>query len=84
MQETQVRSLGLEDPLREGNGNPLSILAWKIPRAEEPGRLQSMESQRIGHDLVTKNKFQAKGHLVSTEACVGNGDCSFCSLSTRI
>ena len=39
----------------EGNGNPLSILAWKIPWMEEPGRLQSMGgSQRVGHDLVTK------------------------------
>ena len=60
-----------------------SILAWKIPETEEPGRLQSMESQRTGHDLVTKNKFQAKGDLVSTEACVRNGDRSFCSLRTR-
>ena len=39
-----------------GNGNPLSILAWKIPWTEEPGRLQSIGSQRVGHDLVTKPK----------------------------
>ena len=34
----------------EGNGNPLSILAWRIPWAEEPGELQSMGLQRVGHD----------------------------------
>ena len=34
----------------EGNGNPLSILAWRIPWTEKPGRLQSMGSQRVGHD----------------------------------
>ena len=34
----------------EGNGNPLSTLAWKIPWKEEPGRIQSMGSQRVGHD----------------------------------
>ena len=84
MWETWVRSLGWEDPLEKEMATHSSIPAWTIPWTEEPGRLQSMESQRIGHDLVTKNKFQAKGHLVSTEACVGNGDCSFCSLSTRI
>ena len=84
MQETWVRSLSLEDPLEKEMATHSSIPAWTIPWTEEPGRLQSMESQRIGHDLVTKNKFQAKGHLVSTEACVGNGDCSVCSLSTRI
>ena len=37
----------------EGNGNHSSILAWRIPRTEEPGRLQSMGSQRVGHDWAT-------------------------------
>ena len=37
-----------------GNGNPLQYLAWEIPCTEEPGRLQSMASQRVGHDLATK------------------------------
>ena len=50
MQETQVRSLGWEDPLEEGMGTHSSILAWKIPRTEKPGRLQSTGSQSIGHD----------------------------------
>ena len=45
MQENFVRFLGWEDPLEEENGNPLSILAWRIPWTEEPGRLQSMGLQ---------------------------------------
>ena len=49
-QETRVRSLGWEDPLEEGAATHSSILAWRIPWTEEPGGLQSMESQRVGHD----------------------------------
>ena len=45
MQETWVRFLGLEDPLKKGMATHFSILAGRIPRAEEPGRLQSMGSQ---------------------------------------
>ena len=50
MQETQVRSLGWEDPLEKEMAAHSSILAWRIPRMEEPGGLQSMGSQRVGHD----------------------------------
>ena len=50
MQETRVRSLGQEDPLEKGVAPYFSILAWRIPWTEEPGRLQSMGSQRVGHD----------------------------------
>ena len=53
MQETQVQSLGQEDPLEKEMANHSSILAWKIPWMEEPGRLQSLGSQRVGHDTVT-------------------------------
>ena len=53
MQETWVRSLGHEDTLEKGMAIHSSILAWKIPRTEEPGRLQSTGSQRIGHNWVT-------------------------------
>ena len=53
MQEMQVQSLGLEDPLEEEMAAHSSILAWKILWTEELGRLQSMESQRVGHDSVT-------------------------------
>ena len=49
VQETQVRSLGWEDPLEEEMATHSSTLAWKIPWTEEPGRLQSMGSQRVGH-----------------------------------
>ena len=45
-----VRSLGQEDPLEEGMATHSSILAWRIPWIEEPGRLQSMGLQRVGHD----------------------------------
>ena len=50
MQETWVQSLGLEDLLEKEMATHSSILAWKIPWMEEPGRLQSMESQRVRHD----------------------------------
>ena len=49
-QETWVRSLDWEDPLEEGMATHPSILAWKIAWTEEPGRLQSMGLQRVGHD----------------------------------
>ena len=50
MQETQVRSLGQEDPLEKEMAIHSSTIAWKIPWTEEPGRLQSMGPQRVGHD----------------------------------
>ena len=50
MWETWVRSLGWEDTLEKGMATHCSIFAWRIPWAEEPGRLQSMWSQRVGHD----------------------------------
>ena len=50
MQETQVRSLGWEDPLEKEMAAYSSIVAWKIPWTEEPGRLQSMGSQSVGHN----------------------------------
>ena len=50
MQETQVLSLAWEDPLEKGVATHSSILAWRVPWTEEPGRLQSMASHRVGHD----------------------------------
>ena len=50
VQETQVRSLGWEDPLEKEMATHSTILAWKISWTEEPGGLQSMGSQRVGHD----------------------------------
>ena len=52
-QETQVRSLGWEDPLEEEMATHLNILAWRIPWTEEPCGLQSMGSQRVGHKWAT-------------------------------
>ena len=50
MQETQVRSLGQEDPQEKEIATHCSVLTWKIPWMEEPGGLQSIGSQRVGHD----------------------------------
>ena len=50
MQETRVQSLGQEDPLEKEMATHSSTLAWKIPWMEEPVGLQSMGSQRVGHD----------------------------------
>ena len=53
MQETQVHSLGQEDPLEKEMATHSSILAWEIPWMEEPGELQSMGLQRVEHDSMT-------------------------------
>ena len=58
MQKTWVQSLGQQDPLEEGMATHSSILAWKIPWTEEPGRLQSMWSQRVEHNWVTNTSLQ--------------------------
>ena len=54
MQVTQLQSLGREDPLEEEMATHFSILVWEIPRGGDPGGLGSMESQRVGYNLVTK------------------------------
>ena len=62
MQETLLQSLGREDSLEKEMATYSRILAWEIPWTEEPGGLQSMGSQRIGHDWMT-NTFTFKEHL---------------------
>ena len=57
MQETRVQSLGQEDPLEKEMSTHSSIFAWRIPCTEEPGGLQSMESQRVRHDWATNTFF---------------------------
>ena len=57
MQETRVQSLGRENPLEKEMATHSSILAWKIPWTEEPGRPQSMGLPRVGHDWVTSLHF---------------------------
>ena len=53
MQEMQIQSLGQDDPLVKEMATHPSTIAWKIPRIEEPGGLQSMGLQRVRHNLVT-------------------------------
>ena len=70
VRETQVWSLGWEDPLEKEMATHSSILAWEIPRTEEPGGLQSMRSQRVGHDWVNKdNNISTEGER--QKVCVG-------------
>ena len=66
VQETQVWSLGREDPLEKGVATHSDTLAWRIPWTEEPGGLQSMGSQRVGHNCATNFCFQFSSvHLLS-------------------
>ena len=60
MQETRVWSLGWEDPLEKEMSTHSSILVWRIPRTEEPGRLPFMGSQRVRHDWATNSFIIAK------------------------
>ena len=63
MRETQVRSLGWEDPLEKEMAIHSRTIAWKIPWTEEPGRLQSMGSQRVGHDQATSLQGFSSSHV---------------------
>ena len=75
MWETWVQSLGREDPLEKEMATHSSTLAWRIPWREEPGRLQSMGSQRVGHDWVAsltsltyvKKRVWNSGRAISQE-----------------
>ena len=88
MQETWVRSLGQEDPLEEGMATHSSILAWRIPWTEDPGRLQSMGSQRFRHNWSdwahTQHLGSPKCHSVQfssvTQSCPTLCDPIDCSL----
>ena len=69
--KTLVRSLGQEDPLVQEMATHSSILAWEIPWTEEPGGLQSMESQRVGHNWACRSRCvlqyippQFRGHFI--------------------
>ena len=67
--ETWVSSCCLEDPLEEEMATHSSILAWRIPWTEEPGGLQSLGSQRVGHDWACTNKWETPSSPVS----IGDG-----------
>ena len=60
----QIRSLDHEDPLEEEMATHSSILAWEIPWAKEPGRLQSMGSQKVPHDLDSEHTLTERGGKV--------------------
>ena len=74
MWETQVWSLGREDPLEKEMATHSSILAWKIPWTEEPGRLQSMGSHRVGHDWAASLSlsFTTPRGLLRWHECLKN------------
>ena len=75
MQETQVQTLGQEDPLEKEVATHCSVLAWEIPWTEEPGRLQSMESQKsVGHNLVPKQQYTVAITITTRTATVTTSD----------
>ena len=76
MQETQVQSPGFEGPLKKEMTTHSSILAWRIPQTEEPGGLQSMGSQRAGHDRVTKQSQYLRSQMTLRTSCQRARHCS--------
>ena len=68
MQETQVRSPSQEDPLEKRMATRSHILPWRIPWTEEPGRLESMGSQRVGHEWGTNATTTVKSLQMETAA----------------
>ena len=75
---TRLRSLGWEEPLGKEMAAHSSIVAWKIPGTEEPARLQSMGSQRVGHDWATslsKPKIFANERILLSSALEQKGKC---------
>ena len=77
MWKTQIQSLGLKDSLEKKLATYSSILAWRIPRTENPGGLQSLGLQRIGFDRVTNTHTHIHSHILSSRACY-----SECGLQT--
>ena len=66
MQETRVQSPGQEEPLEKGMATNSNILAWRISWTDEPGGLQSMGSQRVGHNSVTNTHTHTHTHTHKT------------------
>ena len=77
MQETWLWCLGQKDPLEKQVATHSSILAWRIPRTEEPGELQSMGSQRVRHNWVTKHAHTHTHTHTHTEAIWGKHSVGF-------
>ena len=86
VQETQFQSLGWEDPLEKGMDAHSSILTWRIPWTKKPGRLQSMESQRVRHNWVTKHStaVPVQGALCDPMDCGPPGSSVHGILQARI
>ena len=80
MQETWVQSPGQEDPLEKEMATHSSILAWRIPRTEEPCGLQSIGSQRVRHDWATSLHFTS---IERSEIVVGNRNKDKCNKTAR-
>ena len=70
VQETWVRSLTQEDPLEKEMATHSRIIAWKIPRTEEPGGVQSMGLQRVGHNCATNFHFTYIGHPTNLQCWI--------------
>ena len=81
MRETWVRSLGREDPLEKEMAIHSSLLAWRISWMEKPGRLQSMGSQRVGHDWATSPSPSGTEFAVPSWICVVSLICHMESIS---
>ena len=74
MRETWIQSLGQEDPLEKEMATNSSTLAWRIPWTEEPGGLQSVGSQRVGHDWATSLHFTSAFFIVQlSQLCITTG-----------
>ena len=73
MWEIRVQSLGWEDPLEKEMAIHSSTIAWKILWTEEPGRLQSVGSERVGHDWATSLKVKAREKVPNSDGQIGQG-----------
>ena len=83
MQETQVQSLGREDPLEKGMAIHSSILAWRIPWTEEPGGPQFMGLQRVGHDWVTNTTANIRSSTLAWRIPWTKEPCGLQSLGSQ-
>ena len=86
MRDTWVQSLGQEDPLEKEMATHSSTLAWRVPWTEEPGRLQSMGLQRVGHDWATSLSLtiQSSNHSPSLVFTQRSWNLSLCKTCIRI
>ena len=84
MCETRVRSLGREDPLEEEMATHSSILGWRIPRAEEPGGLQSMVAESDTSERLSTHTHTHKCKCVAVSRQVGNCSLRQCNVTPNV